>query len=134
MSVPRASVGGRRTARRFWRPRTSAVVEDRTSLVGHSWVTPYLLSGPSIVMVSLLLAFPVIYAVWGSLFDAEFLGGEEEFVGVQHYVNLFQDPDFLWTIARSLIFLSGCLVQPAICASSGESRSCRIWSRAWPLP
>jgi ABC-type sugar transport system permease subunit len=61
-------------------------------------------------MVSLLLAFPVVYAVWGSLRDTEFLGGPEEFVGLQHYVNLFRDTDFLWTIARSLIFLSGSLM------------------------
>jgi ABC-type sugar transport system permease subunit len=96
--------------RGFRRSRTGAPVEDRTSLIGHSWATPYLLSGPSIIMVSLLLAFPVVYALWGSVLDAEFLGGEEKFVGLQHYVNLFQDPDFLWTIARSLIFLSGSLV------------------------
>ena len=96
--------------RRLRRTRTVGPVEDRTSLIGHSWVTPYLLSGPSIIMVSLLLAFPVVYAVWGSLLDAEFLGGPEEFVGLQHYVNLFRDTDFLWTIARSLIFLSGSLV------------------------
>jgi multiple sugar transport system permease protein len=61
-------------------------------------------------MVSLLLAFPVLYAIWGSLFDTEFLGGTQEFVGLKHYVDLFQDPDFLWAILRSLIFVSGCLI------------------------
>ena len=60
-------------------------------------------------MVSLLLAFPVLYAIWGSLFDAQFLGGRQEFVGIQHYGELFTDRDFLWTIARSLIFVLGCL-------------------------
>lgn len=61
-------------------------------------------------MVSVLLAFPVLYAIWGSLFETEFLGGRQEFVGIQHYLDLFQDPDFLWSIARSLVFVSGCLV------------------------
>jgi ABC-type sugar transport system permease subunit len=61
-------------------------------------------------MVSLLLAFPVIYAIWGSLFDTEFLGGTQEFVGLKHYVDLFRDPDFLAAILRSLIFVSGCLI------------------------
>jgi multiple sugar transport system permease protein len=97
-------------ARRFRRPRRSVAVEDRTTLVGHSWFTPYLLPGPSILMVSLLLAFPVVYAIWGSVLDTEFLGGPEEFVGLQHYIDLFQDSDFLWTIARSMIFLTGSLV------------------------
>jgi ABC-type sugar transport system permease subunit len=60
-------------------------------------------------MVSLLLAFPVLYAMWGSLFDTEFLGGEQDFVGLQHYVELFKDPGFRSTLARSLVFLMGCL-------------------------
>jgi multiple sugar transport system permease protein len=61
-------------------------------------------------MVSLLLAFPVLYAIWGSLFDTEFLGGEQDFVGLQHYVELFKDPDFRSSIVRSLVFVMGCLV------------------------
>src|SRR5918992_2642461 len=107
--MSRASIGQRSIVRRLRRTRTVGPVEDRTSLIGHSWVTPYLLSGPSIIMVSLLLAFPVLYAIWGSLFDAQFLGGQQEFVGIQHYRELFSDRDFLWTIARSLIFVLGCL-------------------------
>ncbi|MGH9243877.1 MAG: carbohydrate ABC transporter permease, partial [Acidimicrobiales bacterium] len=73
-------------------------------------MTPYLLSGPAIIMVSLLLAFPVLYAIWGSLFHAEFIGGEQEFVGLQNFVDLFRDPDFLWSISRTAVFISGCLV------------------------
>ncbi len=61
-------------------------------------------------MVSVLLAFPVLYAIWGSLFETEFLGGKQEFVGIKHYLDLFQDPDFLWSIGRTLIFVSGSLV------------------------
>jgi multiple sugar transport system permease protein len=96
-------------ARRARRLETPAHIEDRSSLIGFSRATPYLLSGPSIVMVSVLLAFPVVYAIWGSLFDAEFLGGEEEFVGIRNYVQLFQDPEFLSSVTRSLVFVSGSL-------------------------
>lgn len=83
---------------------------DRNSLIGHSKATPYLLSGPSIIMVSALLAFPVLYAAWGSLYDTEFIGGPEEFVGLQQYVDLFQDSAFLGSIARTFIFVFGVIV------------------------
>src|ERR671914_729058 len=101
---------GRPISRWFRRSEASTDVEDRTSLIGYSRATPYLLSGPSIIMVSVLLAFPVLYAMWGSLFDTEFLGGEQDFVGLQNYVDLFKDPDFRSSITHNLVFVTGCLV------------------------
>jgi ABC-type sugar transport system permease subunit len=92
------------------RRRASRAAPDHTSLVGHGAATPYVLSAPSIVMVSALLAFPVLYAVWGSLFDTEFLGGPQDFVGLQQYIDLFGDPDFLASISRTLVFVAGVLV------------------------
>jgi len=92
------------------RHRLAAGRADRTSLVGHSKGTPYLLSGPSILMVTALLVFPVVYALWGSLFDTEFLGGPQYFVGLEQYVDLFADPDFVWSVTRTLIFVTGVLV------------------------
>jgi ABC-type sugar transport system permease subunit len=86
------------------------VAPDRSSLIGHGSATPYVLSAPSIVMVTALLAFPVLYAVWGSLFDTEFIGGPQRFVGLQQYIDLFGDPDFLWSISRTIIFVAGVLV------------------------
>jgi ABC-type sugar transport system permease subunit len=77
--------------------------------VGHSRSAPYLLSGPSIFMVTALLLFPVLYALWGSLFDTEFIGGPQFFVGLDQYVDLFQDPDFVWSVTRTLMFVIGVL-------------------------
>lgn len=83
---------------------------DRNSLIGHSKLTPYLLSLPAITTVSLLLAFPVLYALYGSLFRAEFLGAPQEFVWIDNYRDLFADSDFLWSVSRTAIFVTGCLV------------------------
>ncbi|HYJ25460.1 MAG TPA: sugar ABC transporter permease [Acidimicrobiia bacterium] len=88
----------------------SLVAADRSSLVGHAGATPYLLSVPSIIMVMALLVFPVVYAVWVSLFEAEFIGGPQEFVGLDQYEALFQDPDFLWSVGRTFIFVTGVLI------------------------
>lgn len=96
--------------RRFRRSRAPSRVADHNSLIGHSTFLPYLLSGPSILMISALLAFPVLYAVWGSLFDTEVIGGPQRFVGLQQYIDLFQDPSFRWSISRTFIFVGGVLV------------------------
>lgn len=61
-------------------------------------------------MITAILAFPVLYAVWGSLHDTEFLGGVQEFVGLQHYSDLFVDPSFRWAITRTAIFVTGGLI------------------------
>ena len=61
-------------------------------------------------MVTVLLVFPVIYALWGSLFEAEFIGGPQHFVGLRQYIELFQDRDFLRSVTRTLIFVTGVLI------------------------
>ena len=73
-------------------------------------MTPYLLSGPAIIMVSALLAFPVLYSIWRSLFYTEFIGGREEWVGIQNYVELLTSRNFLWSLSRTGIFVFGCLL------------------------
>jgi multiple sugar transport system permease protein len=83
---------------------------DQNALIGHHKLTPYLLALPAVLMVLVLLAFPAMYASWGSLFDTETIGGEPQFVGLQHYIDLFTDPDFLWSINRTTVFVVGCLV------------------------
>jgi ABC-type sugar transport system permease subunit len=98
------------TERRRRRRVGTTATPDRSSLIGHSKATPYVLSAPSIVMVTALLAFPVLYAVWGSLFDTEFIGGPQRFVGLRQYIELFGDRDFIWSISRTLIFVAGVLV------------------------
>ncbi|MPZ54857.1 MAG: ABC transporter permease subunit [Acidimicrobiia bacterium] len=93
------------------RPRAETRADpDRSNLIGHTGLTPYLLSGPSILAITVLLVFPVIYAIWGSLHDTDSIGGPQYFVGLQQYIDLFQDPDFLWSISRTVIFVVGVLV------------------------
>jgi multiple sugar transport system permease protein len=83
---------------------------DRNSLIGHGKATPYFLSGPSILLITALLAFPVVYAIWGSLFAADSIGGTQYFVGLDQYSELLQDPSFRSSIAKTLIFVGGVLI------------------------
>ena len=57
-----------------------------------------------------LLAFPVLYALWGSLFDTDTIGGPQRFVGLEQYVDLFKNPDFIASIVRTVVFVGGTIV------------------------
>jgi len=96
--------------RRPWQKKPRQPEIDKNTLIGQHWITPYLLSTPAVVMVLALLAFPVAYAFWGSLFETERIGGEPQFVGLELYLDLFSDPDFLWSINRTVVFVAGCLI------------------------
>ena len=78
--------------------------------IGQSRATPYLFSFPAIFVVSAVLAFPVLYGIWQSLYRAPELGLDEEFVGGLNYVDMFRDPDFWSSLYRTGIFVTGCLV------------------------
>jgi multiple sugar transport system permease protein len=78
--------------------------------VGEHWATPYIFSFPAVLAVSAILAFPVLYGVFQSLFRAPELGLDEEWVGFQNYVDLFQDAAFWNSVWRTGQFVVGCLV------------------------
>ena len=79
-------------------------------LIGHSRATPYLFSLGSVLLVTIVLAIPVAYAVVSSAFRADTLGGPQQFVGFENYLILTRDPDFWAALNRSLIFVTGCVV------------------------
>ena len=81
-----------------------------TNLAGQSKLAPYLFSTPAIIMVSLLLAYPVLYGLYKSFYRPDFFGGPEEFVGFQNYSEMFQDPAFWDALTKSAIFVLGCVI------------------------
>ncbi len=85
-------------------------VEPSAGPIGQSKLTPYLFSFPAILAVSAMLAFPVLYGIWESLYRAPELGLPEEFVGAQNYIDMFGDGDFWNALYRTAIFVSGCLL------------------------
>lgn len=84
--------------------------DETRGQIGQSRSLPYLFSFPAILAVSAMLAFPVLYGIWQSLYRAPELGLDEEFVGVQNYIDMFTDPDFWNSIYRTAIFVGGCLI------------------------
>ena len=106
---PEASpgAGNRKTNSRRRHKRTQ---HDNRALIGQSKATPYVFSMPAIIAVSLILAFPVIYGIYESLFRAERLGAPEEFVGLGNYIEMFGEAAFWQALSKTAIFVVGCLV------------------------
>src|SRR5262245_59028183 len=84
--------------------------QDTTSLTGHSKLTPYVFSAPAIIIVSLLLAYPVLFGIYDSFFSAKYLGAPKAFVGLDNYVKLGDSPEFWGAVRKSAYFVGGCVV------------------------
>jgi ABC-type sugar transport system permease subunit len=92
------------------RRRAARARADNSTLLTHNRATPFLFSGPALALVGLVLAYPVLYAIWESLFDVEKLGADKQFVGLGNYIDLFGDSDFWAAMGKSGIFIAGCLI------------------------
>lgn len=73
-------------------------------------VVPYLFATPSVVVVAAILAVPVVYGLYKSLFRAEFFAGPENFVGLENYRDMLHDPSFQHAFMKTNIFVVGCVV------------------------
>jgi multiple sugar transport system permease protein len=104
--------GGKRTAK-----KPSAAVDGGAGAltsIGQSRAIPYLFSTPAIISVTAILAFPVLYGIWQSLYRPEVLGAPAQFVGGQNYADTFTDPDFWNALYRTAVYAGGSMVVSTI--------------------
>lgn len=69
--------------------------------------------GPSLLMYSLLVIIPIIFTTYYSFTDWNGIG-EQTFIGLQNFIEMFKDPDFITTFKNTLIctFISICIQIP----------------------
>jgi ABC-type sugar transport system permease subunit len=89
--------------------RKTPGVSDSSAIGRNKWL-PYLFSAPSILLVSVILAYPVIWGIVQSFFRKEKLMLPAEFVGFQNYIDMFAKPSFWDSLGKTFIFVAGCLV------------------------
>lgn len=65
---------------------------------------PYLLVAPSLIIIAIFLVYPFIQSIWGSLLAGGAWGVTSRFVGLTNFINLFTQPDYLWTLGRTFVF------------------------------
>lgn len=90
-------------------PSTDAA--SATRIVGwqHPWIG-YLSSAPAMIIVAVVLAFPVVFAAWQSLFDLSPLQDENPFIGFGNYIDVFSEQSFWSSLGRTAIFVFGVIV------------------------
>lgn len=69
---------------------------------------------PALVLVILVLVLPILQTIIWSFMDDRV----QEFVGIENYVNLFTDPDFLGVLFNNFLWV---LVVPAITVAIGTA-------------
>lgn len=69
----------------------------------------YLLVSPAFLFLLLLLAYPLVLAIYLSLTDKRF-GAVPNFVGLQNYINLAQTPRFWSAVQASLVYTIAALI------------------------
>ena len=66
----------------------------------------YLMISPVVLGFCVLLVFPLLYELYMSLTDMQ-LNGVGDFVGLQNYVNLFNDPKYINSMKNTVVFAIG---------------------------
>jgi multiple sugar transport system permease protein len=65
--------------------------------------TPYALLIASFILIAVFKGYPILYSLWGSLFTKG-AGGVTHFAGLDNFIMLFKDPDFLNSVLMTLKF------------------------------
>ena len=104
MAVAPAPAAAPPAARPAARARTQSLRR-----IGEKWYTPYLFILPHFLLFLLMIAVPFIYSLYISLTDYTF-GGEETFIGLQNFQNLFEpgnlDATVFWNgLWNTIIFV-----------------------------
>ncbi|WP_026931065.1 carbohydrate ABC transporter permease [Glycomyces tenuis] len=66
---------------------------------------------PSVLVVAVLLYLPLLWTTFISFTEYNGLG-DPEWIGVENYVEMFDDPEFLGSVLNTLLWVVGTLIVP----------------------
>ncbi|MBA2247338.1 MAG: sugar ABC transporter permease [Chloroflexia bacterium] len=67
-------------------------------------MTPYLLIAPLLILIALFIYWPLIYSVYLSFFDWNFVRPDKHFVGWDNFTRLPDDPRFIRALGGTLFY------------------------------
>ena len=103
-----AHISGRR--RSPLAARVRQLVRDGVYDKPAAWRFSYLLIFPGLLVILTMLGIPLIYAIVQSLYRVDLLRPGTPFVGLQNYVNEFQNPLFWSSLRLTFIFVFGTMI------------------------
>lgn len=65
---------------------------------------PYTMVAPAITVFSIFFIYPIIYMVYLSMFDWNFISPNKNFVGMQNFTDLLTEKDFIQVITNTSIY------------------------------
>lgn len=75
-------------------------------------LSPYLYIAPFFLLFALIGLFPLVYTAYVSLHDWHLIGGQGDFVGLQNYLDVVQQPRFFTALRNTFsIFLLSAIPQ-----------------------
>ena len=78
-------------------------------------LSPYLYISPFFVLFAVVGLFPLVYTAYVSVFDWSLLGGKGDFVGLQNFRDVLDNPYFLKSLVNTVsIFLLSAIPQVVI--------------------
>lgn len=76
--------------------------------LGREATLGYLLVAPTLAVISCLVAYPFVVAIYLSFTD-KIIGRPASFVGLQNFIELFHNSIFWQTVRNSFIYTGGCV-------------------------
>jgi multiple sugar transport system permease protein len=67
----------------------------------------YLLVGPLVLWLVIVIVIPLVYSVYVGFTDAGIIGTEADFIGLENYATVFGDGEFRSAFGKSLIWAIG---------------------------
>ena len=100
-----------RLPRRGAGTRSGATPAVRSSLRARD-KSGYLFVAPFAVATGLFLLWPTIYGLWMSFTDQSLTATGSSFIGIDNYVEMFEDPAFVGSLMNTLLWVAGTLLIP----------------------
>ena len=79
--------------------------KKRDGIFAPSSLFGYFMMLPAMSVLVFFFAYPLTYEVWTSLTNKT-LGNDAKFVGIQNYIALFSDPEFITAARNSVVYVS----------------------------
>ncbi|MEQ6898176.1 sugar ABC transporter permease [Microbacterium sp. KR10-403] len=86
---------------------SATLAEGRTGAKRRFDPTILIFVSPTLILLFVFVAYPFLRAIWLSLTKTTLLGGTVGFVGLDNFIELFQDPQFGTFVANSVFWTVG---------------------------
>lgn len=95
-------------------------------------VAPYAFVSPFFIVFAVFGLFPLVYTLWVSLHDWSLLAGDQGFVGLDNYRELFQDSDFWRALTNTVgIFVIATIPQLILATVLAQVLNSRLRGRTF---